>query len=139
MAFFPVNSMFDIFDVMRTRFFQGLENELNQARQNVTPSAPEQFKSKQASYREHRHRDGTVVSESIQTKVANNTTTTVTIQRVGDKELKIVNTHKLGEQPTSERFIKNMTADMVPQFLTDFAKDPYEEPLPQPDGWMRLE
>jgi len=135
MAFFPVNTMFDIFDIMRTRFFQGLENELNQVRQ----SAPEQFKSKQASYREHRHRDGTVVSESIQTKVANNTTTTVTIQRVGDKELKIVNTHKLGEQPTSERFIKNMTADMVPQFLTDFAKDPYEEPLTQPDGWMRLE
>lgn len=135
MAFFPVNTMFEVFDVMRTRFFQGLENELNQVRQHT----PETFKSKQASYREHRHRDGTMVSESIQTKVANNTTITVTIQRVGDRELKIVNTHKLGEQSTSERFIKNMTPEMVPQFLTDFAKDPYEEPHPQPDGWMRLE
>ena len=114
MAFFPVNSMFDVFDVVRTRFFQGLENELNQARQNITPSTPESFKSKQASYREHRHRDGTVVSESIQTKVANGTTTTITIQRVGDRELKIVNTHRQGEQPTSERFIKNMTTEMVP-------------------------
>lgn len=135
MTFFPVNTMFNMLDVMRTRFFQGLETELNQIRQ----TAPETFKSKQTSYREHRHRDGTVISESTQTTIANGVTVTITVQRVGEKELKIVNTLKHGESPISERFIKNMTTEMVPQFLTDFAKDPYEQPHPEPDGWMRLE
>ena len=147
MAFFPVNTMFDVFDVVRTRFFQGLENELNHVRQHViqpviqpvTHPVTETFKSKQASYREHRLRNGTIVSESIQTKVSNNTTTTVTIQCVGDRELKIINTQKLGEQPTTERFIKNMTPEEVPHFLTDFAIEPYEEQHPQPDGWLKLE
>ena len=136
MSFLPLSPVFDMFDVMRTRFFQGLENELNQVRD---ATRNESFKSKQVSYSEHRLADGTVVSDSTQTKVVNNVSTTVRVQRVGDRELKTITTTRTGEQPTIERFVKNMEPSQVPQFLTDFSQDPYEEPQVQPDGWRRLE
>jgi hypothetical protein len=136
MSFLPLSPVFDMFDVMRTRFFQGLENELNQVRD---ATRNENFKSKQVSYSEHRLADGTIVSDSTQTKVVNNVSTTVRVQRVGDRELKTITTTRTGEKPTTERFIKNMEPSQVPQFLTDFSQDPYEEPEVQPDGWRRLE